>query len=76
MSEIPQPTIEQAVKALIGNPYFVTLCGELMRERELMIGDLAGCETVTQLRKTAADITAIGNLLSRFQIPVVNPPLT
>lgn len=75
MSEpLPRPTVEQSVSALRGNPYFNVICGELVAEREDKIGDLARYENETELRKLAADITAITNFLDRFGVPVGEPP--
>lgn len=75
MSEpLPRPTVDQSVSALRGNPYFNVICGELVAEREDKIGDLARYENETELRKLAADITAITNFLDRFGVPVGEPP--
>lgn len=75
MSEpLPKPTVNQAVTALRGNPYFNVICGELVAEREEKIGDLAAYKDETELRKLAADITAITSFLDRFGVPIGEPP--
>lgn len=74
MTGIPKPTVEQAVTALHGNPYFNVICGELVAERESLIRGLAAYKDDTELRKLAAEITANTDFLDRFGVPIGEPP--
>lgn len=64
---------QEAVEFLSGDKRFHIILGDLVEKRERAITKLGTYTTDCELRKTAADVNAITELLDLFQVPTGTP---
>lgn len=69
MSEIPKPTLQQAIAVLHGRDEWRVVTDFIRDERERCFGDLGPCENPNEVMKIAGGIARLDELLQ-----VLAPP--
>jgi len=72
MSDHKDP-FQEAVEFLSGDKRFHIILGDLVERRERAITKLGTYTTDCELRKTAAEVNALTDLLDLFQVPTGTP---
>lgn len=63
MSELPKPSLEQAVKALANNDNFLVILESIEDERDYQLVQLDECETPEKVMKTSGKISALDQVI-------------
>lgn len=69
MSKPEPPSFRDAIKAFYGNPNFNAIVTEFVERRETAIRQLGTYKDDTELRKVAAEIAVLSDLLDDFNVP-------
>jgi hypothetical protein len=73
MSEPKKDPFTEAVEFLRHDKRFLTILGELAERRERAITKLATYSTDCELRKAAAEVSALTDFLDMFGVPTGTP---
>ena len=63
MSDMPKPTLAQAVSILANNDNFLVILESIEDEREFQLGQLDECDTPEKVMKTSGKISALDQVL-------------
>lgn len=63
MSDMPKPTLAQAVEILANNDNFQVILESIEDEREYQLGQLDECDTPEKVMKTSGKISALDQVL-------------